>query len=366
MEISRERLCSLVSRHLPVFCLHHDDAFMPCSVPFFLRHCELRGARPRETLVPRGKLRTDGVDLLDFQDLHAGRHLWLHLDPAARRGTPRDRIDEEAPVYAHAKAVVGNNGTVEAVEINYITLYAYNGEYNILPGGMLSVGAHDGDIEHCSARVDIGSGDLLAMWYNSHRSRDGEWVAGDQVPRTSEGRPVAYVARHGHGTYPRPGTVLRHFFLGNDKCSKVGPTWRPRNVVLLPNVHAASRLGGDPGVKLPLDLATTEDGDRAGPEGDPRLVIMRCQSRGCKLFSTGNDNNGNGGLVANNGNHVDPVGEVQVIDNDPCLWLWFRGEWGESTPGMAQQGWFHRAETPVSRSKLQRLFLHFYPETERV
>lgn len=40
------------------------------------------------------------------------------------------------------------------------------------------------------------------MWYNAHRSRDGMWVEGRRVPRTPEGRPIAYVALHGHGTYP--------------------------------------------------------------------------------------------------------------------------------------------------------------------
>ena len=59
-------------------------------------------------------------------------------------------------------------------------------------------------------RVHPSSGELLGMWYNAHRSRDGMWVEGRRVPRNQQGRPVAYVALHGHGVYPmvRPGCKL--------------------------------------------------------------------------------------------------------------------------------------------------------------
>jgi hypothetical protein len=55
-----------------------------------------------------------------------------------------------------------------------------------------------------------------------------------QVPRDPlSGRIAAFVALHGHGVYPQPGRVLRHFLLGNDLCSRDGPVWRPQSVVLL-------------------------------------------------------------------------------------------------------------------------------------
>ena len=129
------------------------------------------------------------------------------------------------------------------------------------------------------------------MWYNAHRSRDGSWVAGPevrhacstvccaelsllppclqvpvlcpvhmcvplsslQVPRDPlTGRIAAFVALHGHGVYPQPGRVLRHFLLGNDLCSRDGPVWRPQSVVLLPPRHqeqeeAAAAGGAAPG-----------------------------------------------------------------------------------------------------------------------
>jgi hypothetical protein len=51
----------------------------------------------------------------------------------------------------------------------------------------------------------------------------------------------------------------------------------------------------------------------------------------------------------------------QVIVDDPCEWVFFQGEWG-TTPAPICQSWFHRAEPPLSRTSLQRLFGHFVSE----
>lgn len=47
--------------------------------------------------------------------------------------------------------------------------------------------------------VLVGQG----VYCNAHRSRDGCWVDASEVERTPEGRLKLYVARHGHGTYPK-------------------------------------------------------------------------------------------------------------------------------------------------------------------
>jgi len=47
--------------------------------------------------------------------------------------------------------------------------------------------------------------------YNSHRNIEGEWAAAEHVKKDSSGRIAAFVARNGHGTYPRPGMIPRIF-----------------------------------------------------------------------------------------------------------------------------------------------------------
>ncbi|KAL4425890.1 hypothetical protein ABPG75_009906 [Micractinium tetrahymenae] len=284
MEVELDWLCSVVQRHCPAFFLHPADRYLPCSAEFFLRHSELRAAAPgggHAVLLPRGCVA--GPLLAEAQRQHPGRRLWLELDPAARTGEPLEQLNE-VPVYAHPRHVISCTGEVEAIEIVYITMYAYNGAYRV--GGLpfLQTGAHDGDIEHLTVRLHPTSGALQGVWYNAHRSRDGCWVAASQVPRCpATGRISAFVALHGHGTYPAVGRVFRHFFCGNDLCSAAGPVWRPR----------------------------------------------------------------------------------KVLANECCAWLEFRGQWG-TTEAPAAQAWFSSAEPPVSRSALQRLFLHPWPEPRSV
>ena len=166
-------------------------------------------------------------------------HMLLAAAPAPpRAAAPQDQL-AEVPVYAHPKAVVCADGSVEALEITYITIYAHNGPYRVGGAPFLQTGAHDvrrgwagslaaygedgcsselllaphpalrsgipahplprpsackcvqGDIEHCTARVDHRTGDLLGFWYNAHRSRDGCWVAASQVGGRNERFAVA-------------------------------------------------------------------------------------------------------------------------------------------------------------------------------
>lgn len=65
------------------------------------------------------------------------------------------------------------------------------------------------------------------VYCNAHRSRDGCWVDASQVEQTPEGRLKLYVARHGHGTYP-----------------KVKHCWetRPGSLVLLKQSHTIGLL----------------------------------------------------------------------------------------------------------------------------
>ncbi len=51
------------------------------------------------------------------------------------------------------------------------------------------------------------TGELIGIYFHAHRNHDGCWVAAPDVKRTAEGRPIAYVALHGHGTYPVSGKV---------------------------------------------------------------------------------------------------------------------------------------------------------------
>ncbi|KAK9841890.1 hypothetical protein WJX84_003102 [Apatococcus fuscideae] len=300
-------------RHTAAGCnlyAHHVHAssrqVMPCSTEWFMERSCLEAAVPLpkdqvewEVLIERGQVTIP--QLLEKQEQNPGRALRLTLDPAARCGPPQDEL-HKVPVYANVKEVCRPDGPVEAIEINYLTFYAHNGTYDVGYMGLFKVGSHDGDWEHCTVRLDGQTGALQGVWYNAHRARDGCWLpAGVADREASTGRPRMYVALHGHGTYPRPASFMRAFFMANDRCSNAGAVWRPETCVILPAAPSA------PGSPAPFR---------------------------------------------------------QVLDG-PAEWVWFRGEWG-TTLAPISQGWFHTAETPVSRSALLRVLVQAWPETQRI
>ena len=65
------------------------------------------------------------------------------------------------------------------------------------------------------------------------RHVDGVWRSADEVPRTADGRPISYVALHGHGSYPVTGRIIRLFGAFNDYTSARGksepPVWTGRS-----------------------------------------------------------------------------------------------------------------------------------------
>ena len=60
---------------------------------------------------------------------------------------------DQVPLYVVVKEVLNKEACVEAVEINYLTFYAFNGPYTIgVPPLAFEAGAHDGDWEHFTVR----------------------------------------------------------------------------------------------------------------------------------------------------------------------------------------------------------------------
>ena len=66
----------------------------------------------------------------------------------------------KVPLYVAVKEVMTKEGTVEAIEIDYCTFYAYNGPYTVgcSPLGLgVKAGAHDGDWEHFTVRYTLAA-----------------------------------------------------------------------------------------------------------------------------------------------------------------------------------------------------------------
>ena len=327
--VSQRVLEEAVRKFCPVFYLCDDDSFgHPCSFDFFIQQSRLVCVQPEcnKVLVDVGSLTTECLHNAICENCGEGENLMLQLgDPHSKFGEI-DRDIDDIPVYAHVKGIVDDaGGAFEALEITYITLFAHNGPYTILPF-LLQVGAHDGDIEHITVRVDPTGSKLIGVWYNAHRNHDGCWVAASEVDTSPDGHRIcSFIAKHGHGHYPRESVFFRHFFLGND-VTKREVRWSPKNVVLLPTFDVVDGL-------VHLHHQSASKGSSL-PDDDNECV----------------DGSSTQGMYPN------------LITTDPCHWMKFRGFYGTAA-APAKQRWYHEAEPPISRHPILRLFFHFWPET---
>lgn len=324
LHIPKKDLEQAVRIFCPIFYLCRDDSFAhPSSFGYFIQQSRLVCLHPKCNRVLKnvGHLTPECLREAQCESCGAGEQLTLELvSPEARFGERDCKIDD-IPVYAHVKGVLGSSAeSYEALEITYITLFAHNGPYAVCP--FLDVGAHDGDIEHITVRVDPTGSKLMGVWYNSHRNHDGSWVPGSEVEIES-GRLVSYVAKHGHGHYPKATTTYRHFFLAND-VTKKDIRWSPKNVILLPTYDIV-----DDDVHLH---------HRSASKGKS-IVQDEC-------------------LHGSSDADMYPL----LVNTDPCHWMYFKGFFGTAPAPIAQR-WFHEAEPPLSRHPLLRVFLHFWPET---
>lgn len=297
----------LLARHAPCFYLplHLDPFARPTSFDHLLESASsLRCARSGRILRDGGISHDDIGSLLRDPAVEQVR---LDVSARARLGELRVHIDD-VPIYASVKAIPGE---VEAWELTYVTLFAYNGPYF---GG---IGAHDGDIEHISVRVD-GAGLATGVWFNAHRSVDGMWVAAqDATLDEVSGRIASYVAASGHGHYPSQGRWWRHFGLGNDICRR-DVRWCPKTVVWI----------------------------------DPITHSVPCPGHNSELAGRG-------------ARHINPSAPAYVDASGTRRYLVDKRFqfWGEAA-GLAHQPWFRETgESPRSRTSIERIFtvpFHFF------
>jgi hypothetical protein len=118
-------------------------------------------------------------------------------------------------------------------------------------------------------------------------------------------------------------------------------------------------------------------GDIRLPRRSSSRRLLPVPSRGSSLSSLGDAASGNlssygaptqpqvalGADHASDRSSGSSSGLPEVVLDNPCHWLFFRGDWG-TTPAPICQSWMHRAEPPLSRTPLLRLFGHFVAEPD--
>lgn len=241
---------------------------------------------------------------------------------------------------------------------------------------------------------------MVGCFFSAHRPRDGGWAPAREIERyeppkssfpspsgrdgdgcekttpsssssprsfSPRGRIVAYVAKHGHGTYPTSGTHLRAGFLANDRTSSRGTAWAPRRLVLL-------RAAGTETMKKELEKpkpSSSPPSSSLSPVAalleSSELGITVC--RGCELETPPSSSSSPWTMPpptdpAATGVSVEAAADGDGDDDsEAALFGEFEGKFGEVLAARSQ-GWWSKAECPVSRGVALRLIGQFWPEKE--
>lgn len=194
---------TLIEHYGPTVFFHPDEAYLPSSVQWFFKNGALLYGDSSETGEPidhRGSnLPSGGENEHDF---------WIDLpnDQDARHHIKGGDM-ETAKLYVHVKPALGGTFTDVAMWI----FCPFNGPATIKVGlvsiAMNKIGQHVGDWEHYTLRVSNFTGELWQVYFSEHSG--GRWVDAFDLEFIEGNKPIVYSSKHGHSSYPHPGTYLQ-------------------------------------------------------------------------------------------------------------------------------------------------------------
>lgn len=203
---ARPTLQEVVERFAPEVRLHPEERYFPASVSWFLERAQKTRAGLGEKL---------GLS-------------FYHIPDDERRDETRAGDLESAETYVHIRELGEDK---EGMDIQYWFFYPYNGP--LIPGPVN--GAHEGDWEHITVRLERSWRRIKQIYYAAHDD-EGRWFLPKQIQFQDGTHPVVYSARYGHASYPTPGLKSRGY-LPADRVAdggEVWQTWRSLRVIADP------------------------------------------------------------------------------------------------------------------------------------
>lgn len=195
MTSAKDHEDALLRKHLPVFCLHPEEEYLPSDIETFLRESTLRknGRTYREygTVTPQV---LDALDIKEELSLRSRELVWSGSLPTAR-------------IYG-----VCTRRRREYL-LQYILFFAYNGPYTCGCCCCFNVHGHPADFEHVTVVVDRESTEVREVRFGQH-GREAVYSWGDVT--TSTFRPKVFVAKNNHAFYPDRKKYRRRCCLRND------------------------------------------------------------------------------------------------------------------------------------------------------
>lgn len=188
----------LVTKFAPQVRLHPNDAYRPSSVEFQLTGSSLDYSNCG-TMIARGQVTVANVTTKSCNSQSSGlsagsTNFVLNANSATLAGNTAS-----AKCYAHvSKSVVAG----AAFDVQYWFNYPKNG------AAIFGIGAHNGDWEHVTVRVNADGATLNTVFFARHGDNTAAQVrTPSQLAYVSGSttRPIVYSTRNGHASYPTAG-----------------------------------------------------------------------------------------------------------------------------------------------------------------
>lgn len=202
-ELTPPQQQALAERYAPILYFHPDERNFLQDPNTFLAQSSLREERDF-----RGDEEVHGVGDVPPEEL-AGigeenktddSALFLdHSDETLGEGIREGDLANSLNLYSYGFNPQANGGK-GAHEITYYLFYAYN---DGPPEGIGEVQNHEGDWERVTIQLDPDTNLPLEMRYSAHEG-DNTLRTGSGIPM-EDGRPVVFVGKGSHASYPEPG-----------------------------------------------------------------------------------------------------------------------------------------------------------------
>ncbi|MCP4569687.1 MAG: Vps62-related protein [FCB group bacterium] len=237
----------ILRKFAPVVYFHPQEKYFPDTVERYLQNVRLRldikGGRDkgiRDRVGKVGNLLKHHERCQHSDGTYPSRY-FLEIRKSGKK-TTRAGCYEKAKCYARIRRAPHCN---YKWDILYVFFFPYNG--NLSVGG-----AHEGDWEHITIRVDDDAENIEKIYYSAHH-HEGKWIYShgqdnkdgfklekdEIVPIATH--PIVYSAKDSHASYPSPGRKARSMidltsngladFLGDwlpdDDCGGEGSNFTP-------------------------------------------------------------------------------------------------------------------------------------------
>jgi hypothetical protein len=196
-------LKNILTKYKPIIYFHEEEKYFPCNADYFVKN---------SFLIKNNKIIDYNLNQSKLYNIKSDKNTFIQpFNDDIKYGFVYNYQD--APLYYYIRE------DIDKIYIYFFLFYGYNGSYNIL--NILNLGEHYNDIEHFTYEINKINGNLERIFFSAHGSNEGIWKDLKQIDYDKETeRPIIYVAKYGHGFYPKDGCFFRMFGFANDLTGK--------------------------------------------------------------------------------------------------------------------------------------------------